>query len=28
VLTRPEARIAVGWGNLLVVHTPRRYLRS
>jgi len=28
VLTRPKARIAVGWGNLLVVHTPRRYLES
>ncbi len=28
LLTQPKARIAVGWGNLLVVHTPRRYLES
>jgi len=28
LLTQLKARIAVGWGNLLVVHTPRRYLES
>ena len=26
VLVKPEARITVGWGSLLVVHTPGRHL--